>query len=90
MRPARAPRPLLWRSADGAWARGARGVAENILLDEVGHICLTDFGLSKESVDTPDAARTFCGTPEYLAPELILNEGHGHAADWCALGVLEP
>jgi len=61
---------------------------ENILLDEVGHICLTDFGLSKESVSTPNAARTFCGTPEYLAPEIILNKGHGFGADWWCVGIL--
>ena len=61
---------------------------ENILLDEVGHICLTDFGLSKESVSTPNAARTFCGTPEYLAPEILQGNGHGKAVDWWSLGTL--
>jgi len=61
---------------------------ENILLDEVGHICLTDFGLSKESVSTPNAARTFCGTPEYLAPEILQGVGHGKAVDWWSLGTL--
>ena len=62
--------------------------AENILLDEIGHICLTDFGLSKESVSTPNAARTFCGTPEYLAPEILQGIGHGKAVDWWSLGTL--
>lgn len=61
---------------------------ENVLLDEVGHICLTDFGLSKESVSTPTAARTFCGTPEYLAPEILQGAGHGKAVDWWSLGTL--
>jgi len=61
---------------------------ENILLDEVGHICLTDFGLSKESVATPNAARTFCGTPEYLAPEILQGVGHGKGVDWWSLGTL--
>jgi len=61
---------------------------ENVLLDEVGHICLTDFGLSKESVSTPTAARTFCGTPEYLAPEILQGIGHGKAVDWWSLGTL--
>jgi len=61
---------------------------ENILLDEVGHICLTDFGLSKESVSTPNAARTFCGTPEYLAPEILQGVGHGKGVDWWSLGTL--
>mmetsp|Transcript_621 Transcript_621/g.1677 ORF Transcript_621/g.1677 Transcript_621/m.1677 type:complete len:403 (-) Transcript_621:214-1422(-) len=61
---------------------------ENILLDEVGHVCLTDFGLSKEMVSTPNAARTFCGTPEYLAPEILQGVGHGKAVDWWSLGTL--
>jgi len=61
---------------------------ENILLDEVGHCCLTDFGLSKEMVNTPNAARTFCGTPEYLAPEILQGVGHGKAVDWWSLGTL--
>jgi serine/threonine protein kinase len=61
---------------------------ENILLDEVGHVCLTDFGLSKEMVTTANAARTFCGTPEYLAPEILQGIGHGKAVDWWSLGTL--
>jgi len=61
---------------------------ENILLDEVGHVCLTDFGLSKEMVTTANAARTFCGTPEYLAPEILQGVGHGKAVDWWSLGTL--
>ena len=61
---------------------------ENILLDEIGHICLTDFGLSKESVATVNAAKTFCGTPEYLAPEILQGVGHGKPVDWWSLGTL--
>ena len=61
---------------------------ENILLDEIGHVCLTDFGLSKEMVTTANAARTFCGTPEYLAPEILQGIGHGKAVDWWSLGTL--
>jgi len=61
---------------------------ENILLDQKGHICLTDFGLSKDLGPTNEEARTFCGTPEYLAPEIVMNKGHGKAVDWWSLGIL--
>jgi serum/glucocorticoid-regulated kinase 2 len=60
---------------------------ENILLDEGGHVCLTDFGLSKEVPDE-DSAHTFCGTPEYLAPEIVTGSGHGKPVDWWSLGIL--
>ena len=58
---------------------------ENVLLDDDGHVKLTDFGLSKMVVD-----RTFtlCGTPDYIAPEIIQNRGHNKAADFWALGVV--
>jgi serum/glucocorticoid-regulated kinase 2 len=60
---------------------------ENILLDENGHICLTDFGLAKE-LGGDDLSKTFCGTPEYLAPEVIASVGHGKAVDWWSIGIL--
>lgn len=58
---------------------------ENILLTSTGHIKLTDFGFLKE---VQDRTFTLCGTPEYLAPEIINREGHNGQCDWWALGVL--
>merc|ERR1712060_982247 len=61
---------------------------ENILLHQSGHICLTDFGLSKDLDSVSPEAYTFCGTPEYLAPEIVEKKGHGKAVDWWSLGIL--
>ncbi|CAI5702578.1 unnamed protein product [Peronospora effusa] len=62
---------------------------ENVLLDENGHIRLTDFGLSKEGIqDDFSGANSFCGTPEYLSPEILNRSGHGRAVDWWSLGAL--
>ncbi|XP_074179678.1 ribosomal protein S6 kinase alpha-6 isoform X1 [Rhinolophus sinicus] len=61
---------------------------ENILLDEIGHIKLTDFGLSKESVDQEKKAYSFCGTVEYMAPEVVSRRGHSQSADWWSYGIL--
>lgn len=58
---------------------------ENLLLDSRGYLRLTDFGFAK-IVD--DRTWTLCGTPEYLAPEIIQSDGHGKAADWWASGIL--
>ncbi|KAI3636673.1 hypothetical protein MIR68_005362 [Amoeboaphelidium protococcarum] len=61
---------------------------ENILLDCEGHIKLTDFGLAKEQFFEKSNGRTFtyCGTPEYLSPEVIRKEGYGFPVDWWCLG----
>ena len=57
---------------------------ENVLLDSKGHVKLTDFGFAKET----ERSFTLCGTPEYIAPEVIERKGHGVRADWWSLGVL--
>lgn len=62
---------------------------ENILLDANGHIALCDFGLSKANVTQGDTTSTFCGTTEYLAPEVLLDEsGYTKMVDFWSLGVL--
>ncbi len=49
-----------------------------------GYLKLSDFGLAKQAT----SSNTFCGTPEYIAPEVLLSTGHDHTADWWALGIL--
>ncbi|KAJ3407005.1 camp-dependent protein kinase catalytic subunit [Chytridiales sp. JEL 0842] len=58
---------------------------ENLLIDAKGHIKITDFGFGKH---VPDVTWTLCGTPDYLAPEIIQSKGYGRAVDWWALGIL--
>ncbi|OXB74903.1 UNVERIFIED_CONTAM: hypothetical protein H355_009647 [Colinus virginianus] len=88
----------------GNCVQGPEARKVNILLDEAGHIKLTvlfslywlrscnavvvDFGLSKESVDQEKKAYSFCGTVEYMAPEVVNRRGHNQSADWWSFGVL--
>ena len=59
---------------------------ENIMIDFKGHVKLSDFGLAKLEQKSSQQMKTFCGTPEYLAPEIIENKGYTKACDWWALG----
>ena len=61
---------------------------ENVLLDATGHVCLCDFGLSKDDMQDSDKAYAFCGSPEYIAPEMLMRLGYGKAVDWWSLGIL--
>jgi serine/threonine protein kinase len=61
---------------------------ENVLIDQKGYIRVTDFGLSKMKILTNETAFSVCGTPEYLAPEILHRQGHGKPVDWWTLGCI--
>lgn len=61
---------------------------DNILIDGSGHVGLSDFGLSKQGINEDDLTHSFCGSVAYMAPEVLLQVGHGKSVDWYLLGVL--
>jgi len=61
---------------------------ENILIGEDGHVRLTDFGIAKEGLGEKDRTNTFCGTPEYIAPEVLKGSAYGKSVDWWSFGTL--